>query len=55
MSSGFLIYADNEPKSVPARDLATAAITMRNARSVFLIVLCQAAETGNFLLRKKGD
>lgn len=21
MSSGFLIYADNEPKSVPARDL----------------------------------
>lgn len=23
MSSGFLIYADNEPKSVPARDLGS--------------------------------
>ena len=29
------IYASNEPKSVLARDLATAAITLRNSRSVF--------------------
>ena len=55
MSSGFLIYADNEPKSVPARDLGDCRDNLRNSRSVFLIVWCQAAETGNFLLRKKGD
>lgn len=55
MSSGFLIYADNEPKSVPARDLGDCRDNLRNARSVFLIALCQAAKTGNFLLRKKGD
>lgn len=55
MSSGFLIYADNEPKSVPARDIGDCRDNLRNARSVFRIVLCQAAETGNFLLRKKGD
>ena len=33
----FLIYASNEPKSVLARDLATAAITSKLA-GVFLIV-----------------
>ena len=49
------IYASNEPKSVPARDLGDCRDNLRNARSVVLIVLCQAAETGNFLLRKKGD
>lgn len=26
MSSGFLIYADNEPKSVPARDLGDCRV-----------------------------
>lgn len=33
MSSGFLIYADNEPKSVPARDLGdcrSQVIVIRN-------------------------
>ena len=39
MSSGFLIYADNEPKSVPARDLGDCRDNLRNSRSVFLIVL----------------
>ena len=38
MSSGFLIYADNEPKSVPARDLGDCRDNLRNSRSVFLIV-----------------
>lgn len=38
MSSGFLIYADNEPKSVPARDLGDCRDNLRNLRSVFLIV-----------------
>lgn len=49
------IYAGNEPKSMLARDLGDCRDNLRNARSVFRIVLCQAAETGNFLLRKKGD
>ena len=39
MSSGFLIYADNEPKSVPARDLGDCRDNLRNSRSVFLIVM----------------
>ena len=38
MSSGFLIYADNEPKSVPARDLGDCRDNLRNLQSVFLIV-----------------
>ena len=38
MSSGFLIYADNEPKSVLARDLGDCRDNLRNSRSVFLIV-----------------
>ena len=38
MSSGFLIYADNEPKSVPARDLGDCRDNLRNSQSVFLIV-----------------
>ena len=38
MSSGFLIYAGNEPKSVPARDLGDCRDNLRNSRSVFLIV-----------------
>lgn len=29
MSSGFLIYADNEPKSVPARDLGDCRVNER--------------------------
>ena len=49
------IYASNEPKFVLARDLGDCRDNLRNARSVFLIVLCQAAETGNFLMTKKGD
>ena len=36
MSSGFLIYADNEPKSVPARDLGDCRDNLRNSQSVFL-------------------
>ena len=39
MSSGFLIYADNEPKSVPARDLGDCRDNLRNSQSVFLIVV----------------
>ena len=39
MSSGFLIYAGNEPKSMPARDLGDCRDNLRNSRSVFLIVL----------------
>ena len=38
MSSGFLIYAGNEPKSMPARDLGDCRDNLRNSRSVFLIV-----------------
>ena len=38
MSSGFLIYAGNEPKSVPARDPGDCCDNLRNSRSVFLIV-----------------
>ena len=38
MSSGFLIYAGNESKSVPARDLGDCRDNLRNSRSVFLIV-----------------
>ena len=38
MSSGFLIYAGNEPKSVLARDLSNCRDNLRNSRSVFLIV-----------------
>ena len=34
----FLIYASNEPKSVPARDLGDCRDNLRNSRSVFLIV-----------------
>ena len=37
MSSGFLIYAGNEPKSMPARDLGDCRDNLRNSRSVFLI------------------
>ena len=39
MSSGFLIYAGNEPKSVPARDLGDCRDNLRNSQSVFLIVV----------------
>ena len=38
MSSGFLIYAGNEQKSVPARDTGDYRDNLRNSRSVFLIV-----------------
>ena len=38
MSSGFLIYAGNEQKSVPARDTGDCRDNSRNSRSVFLIV-----------------
>ena len=41
MSSGFLIYAGNEPKSMPARDLGDCRDNLRNSRSVFLIVLVE--------------
>ena len=36
MSSGFLIYAGNEPKSMPARDLGDCRDNLRNSWSVFL-------------------
>ena len=39
MSSGFLIYAGNEPKSVLAQDLGDCRDNLRNSQSVFLIVL----------------
>ena len=38
MSSGFLIYAGNEQKSVPARGTGDCRDNLRNSRSVFLIV-----------------
>ena len=47
MSSGFLIYADNEPKSVPARDLGDCRDNLRNSRSVFLIVFSIARPENN--------
>ena len=47
MSSGFLIYADNEPKSVPARDLGDCRDNLRNSRSVFLIVFSIARPETN--------
>ena len=34
----FFIYANNEPKSVLARDLGDCRDNLRNSRSVFLIV-----------------
>ena len=34
----FLFYANNEPKSVLARDLGDCRDNLRNSRSVFLIV-----------------
>ena len=34
----FLIYASNEPKSAPARDLDACRDNLRNSQSVFLIV-----------------
>ena len=46
MSSGFLIYADNEPKSVPARDLGDCRDNLRNSRSVFLIVMWMYVSAG---------
>ena len=47
MSSGFLIYAGNEPKSVPARDLGDCRDNLRNSRSVFLIVFSRARPENN--------
>ena len=47
MSSGFLIYADNEPKSVPARDLGDCRDNLRNSQSVFLIVFSIARPENN--------
>ncbi len=34
----FFIYAGNEPKSVPARDLGDCRDNLRNSQGVFLIV-----------------
>ncbi len=44
MSSGFLIYAGNEPKSVPARDLGDCRDNFEgvNSQSVFLIVFSKS-------------
>ena len=42
MSSGFLMYAGNESKSVPARDLGDCRDNLRNSRSVFLIVFSKS-------------
>ncbi|RGF92165.1 hypothetical protein DXA12_00495 [Ruminococcus sp. AM57-5] len=36
--AAFFIYANNEPKSVLARDLGDCRDNLRNSRSVFLIV-----------------
>ena len=47
MSSGFLIYAGNEPKSMPARDPADSRESLRNSRSVFLIVFSIARPENN--------
>ena len=47
MSSGFLIYAGNEPKSVLARDLSDCRDNLRNSRSVFLIVFSIARPENN--------
>ena len=47
MSSGFLIYAGNESKSVPARDLGDCRDNLRNSRSVFLIVFSIARPENN--------
>ena len=47
MSSGFLIYAGNEPKSMPARDLGDCRDNLRNSRSVFLIVFSIARPENN--------
>ncbi len=47
MSSGFLIYADNEPKSGPARDLGDCRDTLRNSWSGFLIVFYIARPENN--------
>ena len=47
MSSGFLIYAGNEPKSMPARDLGDSRDNLRNSRSVFLIVFSIARPENN--------
>ena len=47
MSSGFLIYANNEPKSVPARDLGDCRDNLRNSQSVFLIVFSIARPENN--------
>jgi len=35
--AAFFIYANNEPKSVLARDLGDCRDNLRNSRSVFLI------------------
>ena len=43
MSSGFLIYADNEPKSVPARDLGDCRDNLRSSQSALLIVPVKTA------------
>lgn len=49
MSSGFLIYADNEPKSVPARDRGDCRVNLKNTLCKFFIVLQEIV----FLLNKK--
>ena len=49
MSSGFLIYAGNEPKSMPARDLGDCRDNLRNSRSVFLIVEISLSITNTVL------
>ena len=36
--AAFFIYANNEPKSVLARDLGDCRDNLRNSRSMFLIV-----------------
>ncbi len=48
------IYAINEPKSVPARDLGDCCDNLRNSQSVFLIVYA-INEPKSVLARDLGD